>query len=113
MKPGVYDFTVRRGDSEALSVALKSRDVFTLEEGVLDLTGKTVSWAVTNGQTTTVKTSADQGGLEVDVEFAIVTYPLSRAETQALLPSAMHHLYVEDATGHRDSYLVGAVKAEG
>ncbi|KTS01964.1 hypothetical protein SB2_28045 [Methylobacterium radiotolerans] len=110
-----YDFTIRRGDSETLSIFVKSRDVFTNEVKAVDLSGATVTWTVKRaGGADIVKRSDHAGDLTTDLPDGRVTWDLSPDDTTAFSDDASPYtVRVSDASGRSSTYLEGFILAEG
>ncbi len=82
MKPGTYDFTVRRGGSTPLAIRLKTEDANGVRTP-LDLAGSTFVLTVVWPEGSLRKSSAD-GGLTLDPANGEIVWQPVPAETRLI-----------------------------
>jgi len=106
MQPASADFQIRRGDSEAPQVALRTEEPVTFLRGNLVGPGDVVQWTVGAGP---AKTSAPNGGLVQDAaDPGLFSYPLTPAEANALSAGATpYRVRVVRSDGTEITPLVG------
>lgn len=106
MQPKSADFQIRRGDSEAPQVALRTEEPGTFQRGNLVGPGDVVQWTVGAGP---AKTSAENGGLVQDADDpGLFSYPLTPADTAAMAAgSVAYRIHVLRSDGTEITPLVG------
>lgn len=109
MQPASVDFLIRRGDSEAPQVGLRTEEPATFQRGNLIATGDVARWILTVGSEDRTKTSEPGGGLVQDTDDpGLFSYPLTPAETAALAAGSYpFRIHVVRSDGGEITPLVG------